>query len=40
MTVAPFPETDTETVENALLGGRVRLRQPAKGYRAGMARFA
>jgi tRNA1(Val) A37 N6-methylase TrmN6 len=25
-----------EVVENALLGGRVRLRQPAKGYRAGM----
>ncbi len=25
-----------EIVENALLGGRVRLRQPAKGYRAGM----
>ena len=36
MTVAPFPETHPETVENALLGGRVRLRQPAKGYRAGM----
>jgi len=27
---------DMEIVENALLGGRVRLRQPAKGYRAGM----
>lgn len=25
-----------ETVENALLGGRVRLRQPTRGYRAGM----
>lgn len=25
-----------QIVENALLGGRVRLRQPAKGYRAGM----
>ena len=36
MTVAPFPQNDAETVENALLGGRVRLRQPAKGYRAGM----
>lgn len=32
MTVA----ADMEIVENALLGGRVRLRQPAKGYRAGM----
>lgn len=30
MIVAP------EIVENALLGGRVRLRQPARGYRAGM----
>ena len=27
---------EVEVVENALLGGRVRLRQPAKGYRAGM----
>ena len=36
MTVAPFPAEDGNTVENALLGGRVRLRQPAKGYRAGM----
>lgn len=36
MTVAPFPPQDGETVENALLGGRVRLRQPARGYRAGM----
>ena len=35
MTVAPFPSDDA-VVENALLGGRVRLRQPAKGYRAGM----
>lgn len=32
MTVA----ADMEIVENALLGGRVRLRQPARGYRAGM----
>lgn len=36
MTVAPFPQIEGEVVENALLGGRVRLRQPAKGYRAGM----
>lgn len=36
MTVAPSPSQDVEIVENALLGGRVRLRQPAKGYRAGM----
>ena len=36
MTVASFPSSATEIVENALLGGRVRLRQPAKGYRAGM----
>lgn len=36
MTVAPFPPQDGAVVENALLGGRVRLRQPAKGYRAGM----
>ncbi len=36
MTVAPFPSQGGDTVENALLGGRVRLRQPAKGYRAGM----
>ena len=36
MTVAPPPHPITEIVENALLGGRVRLRQPAKGYRAGM----
>ncbi len=36
MTVAPSPQIIAEIVENALLGGRVRLRQPAKGYRAGM----
>ena len=36
MTVAPFVPQGGEIVENALLGGRVRLRQPAKGYRAGM----
>ncbi len=36
MTVAPFPQFEGAAVENALLGGRVRLRQPAKGYRAGM----
>lgn len=36
MTVASFSLQDGETVENTLLGGRVRLRQPAKGYRAGM----
>ncbi len=36
MTVAPFPEFEGAAVENALLGGRVRLRQPARGYRAGM----
>lgn len=36
MTVAPFPPKEVEFVENALLGGRVRLRQPASGYRAGM----
>ncbi|WP_298742834.1 methyltransferase [uncultured Brevundimonas sp.] len=36
MTVAPSPFTDVEIVENALLGGRVRLRQPARGYRAGL----
>ncbi|MCA0369118.1 MAG: methyltransferase, partial [Proteobacteria bacterium] len=30
-------ETATpDIVENGLLNGRVRLRQPAKGYRAGM----
>lgn len=36
MTAAPFPSDDAAVVENALLGGRVRLRQPARGYRAGM----
>ncbi|MDP3802506.1 tRNA1(Val) (adenine(37)-N6)-methyltransferase [Brevundimonas sp.] len=36
MTVAPSPPDDAGIVENALLGGRVRLRQPATGYRAGM----
>lgn len=36
MTVAPFPNDEPAIVESALLGGRVRLRQPAKGYRAGM----
>lgn len=36
MTVAPPPHLTAEIVENALLGGGVRLRQPAKGYRAGM----
>ena len=36
MTVAPSPPQAVEIVENALLGGRVRLRQPTKGYRAGM----
>ena len=36
VTVAPDAEISPEIVENALLGGRVRLRQPARGYRAGM----
>lgn len=36
MTAAPSQSDDVDIVENALLGGRVRLRQPAKGYRAGM----
>ena len=36
MTAAPSRSDDVGIVENALLGGRVRLRQPAKGYRAGM----
>ena len=36
MTVASFPPQGGDIVENALLGGRVRLRQPVKGYRAGM----
>lgn len=31
-----MPPQGGEIVENALLGGRVRLRQPARGYRAGM----
>ena len=36
MTVAPSQQAEGETVENAVLGGRVRLRQPVRGYRAGM----
>lgn len=36
MTVAPASQQGAEIVENALLDGRVRLRQPARGYRAGM----
>lgn len=37
MTVASVQSaTDNSIVENALLGARVRLRQPARGYRAGM----
>lgn len=36
MTVASATESASEIVENALLGGRVRLLQPARGYRAGM----
>ena len=36
MTVAPSPFGAVEAVENALLNGRVRLRQPTRGYRAGM----
>lgn len=37
MTVASqLPEIAPVTTENALLGGRVRLHQPARGYRAGM----
>jgi tRNA1(Val) A37 N6-methylase TrmN6 len=36
VSVAPDTENVSEIVENALLGGRVRFRQPAKGYRAGM----
>ena len=35
MTAAPFPP-DAAIVENAMLGGSVRLRQPVRGYRAGM----
>jgi tRNA1(Val) A37 N6-methylase TrmN6 len=36
VTAAPPPSDAVEIVENALLGGSVRLRQPARGYRAGM----
>ena len=36
MTVAPLSQAEVEIVENAVLGGRVRLRQPVRGYRAGM----
>lgn len=36
MTAASFPPQNAGIVENRLLGGRVRLRQPAAGYRAGM----
>lgn len=37
MTVAsPSPESAADTTENTLLDGRIRLRQPARGYRAGM----
>lgn len=37
MTVAsPLPEIAPDTTENTLLDGRVRLRQPSRGYRAGM----
>ncbi|MBP8072994.1 MAG: methyltransferase, partial [Brevundimonas sp.] len=36
MTVAPSPQFEDAVAESALLGGRVRLRQPVKGYRAGM----
>lgn len=36
MTVAPSAQFEGATAESALLGGRVRLRQPVKGYRAGM----
>ena len=36
MTVAPETQHGIEVVENTLLDGRVRLRQPARGYRAGM----
>ncbi|WP_421728792.1 tRNA1(Val) (adenine(37)-N6)-methyltransferase [Brevundimonas sp.] len=39
-TASVLPETvdpaQTQVVESALLGGRVRLLQPARGYRAGM----
>lgn len=33
---ASAPTVAADVAESALLGGRVRLRQPAKGYRAGM----
>lgn len=36
MTVASSEPTETRVTENALLGGKVRLLQPATGYRAGM----
>jgi tRNA1(Val) A37 N6-methylase TrmN6 len=36
VTAASSQSDAVEIVENAMLGGRVRLRQPAKGYRAGM----
>jgi tRNA1(Val) A37 N6-methylase TrmN6 len=36
VTAASFPSENAGIVENRLLGGRVRLRQPASGYRAGM----
>lgn len=36
MTVAPYSQAEGEVAESALLGGRVRLLQPVKGYRAGM----
>jgi tRNA1(Val) A37 N6-methylase TrmN6 len=36
VTVASATESSPEIVENALLGGRVRFLQPARGYRAGM----
>jgi len=36
VTVAPSAQFEGAAAESALLGGRVRLRQPAKGYRAGM----
>ncbi|MES2862416.1 MAG: methyltransferase [Pseudomonadota bacterium] len=36
MTVASDAPRPADVTENALLGGRVRLRQPAAGYRAGM----
>lgn len=32
----PLPACVADVAESALLGGRVRLRQPARGYRAGM----